>query len=354
MNDLGPLHSWLQERVDRDEFSGIALVTSRQGTTLFEHAGGWAHRGLRVPMSMGTRFQVASITKMVTAATAMKLVESGALRLDRPLTDFLPPDLRPASIDGRHTLHHLLSHTSGLPGYHDHDDETWGSFVSAWDQVPVSQARGPKDILPLFAELPAIFDPGARFSYCDANYILIGVLIEWVTSKEFRQVAAEEVLGPVGMAETSFSELDLEPAGLASSYLVTESPPDEWRSNIYSVPAAGMPDGGMVTTAADLVRFLDALTGGEVVSPDSVSKMLTPYGFEPDSPEGYGYGMELVVIDDEVTIIGHSGADPGVSAILSRFVEAGITITVLCNQDRGSWAVTQKVEEVLGLVDPRE
>ncbi len=338
----------------RSEFSGAVLVTSGRDATLFEHAAGLAHRGHRVPITTGTRFQVASITKMVTAATAMRLVERGALKLDRPLTDFLPPKLRPASIGEQHTLHHLLSHTSGVPGYHDHDDETWGSFTAAWDQVPVSRARGPKDLLPLFADLPAVFEPGAKFSYCDANYILIGVLIEWVSSRPFHEVATEEVLRPAAMADTSISELDLEPEGLASSYLVTESEPEEWRSNIYSVPAGGMSDGGMITTTRDLVRFLDALTGGEILSPESVAKMLTPYGFEPDSPEGYGYGIELVVVDDSVTIIGHGGADPGVSAMLSRFVDEGITIAVLCNQDRGSWAVVQRIEAELGLTDPRE
>jgi CubicO group peptidase (beta-lactamase class C family) len=353
MSGLESLHGWLDDRAGQDLFSGVALVTS-EGESVFEHAAGWAHRGHRVPVSTQTRFQVASMTKMITAATAMRLVEKGALRLDRPLVDFLPPELRPAALDSRHTLHHLLSHTSGVPGYHDHDDETWGSFTAAWERVPPWRARGPKDLLPLFADLPAEFEPGARFSYCDSNFILIGALVEWVTGKDFATIASQEVLGPAGLESIEFSQLDLEPADLASSYLVTEEPAEFWRSNIYSVPGGAMTDGGMISTASDLVRFYDSLAGGDIVSADSVSLMLTPHGVEPDSPEAYGYGMELVVVEGEVAIVGHSGADPGVSTMLSHFVAEDISIVVLCNHDRGSWAVVQRIEEELGLEDPRD
>ncbi len=353
MSDLESLHTWLDERAGQDQFSGVALVSSKT-ETLFQHAAGWAHRGHRVPVTPSTRFQVASMTKMVTAATTMRLVERGALRLDRPLVDFLPPELRPAAIDQRHTLHHLLSHTSGVPGYHDHEAETWESFVGALERVPASRARGPKDVLPLFAELPAEFEPGARYSYCDSNYILIGILIEWVTGRDFALIATEEVLGPADLGATAFSQLDLEPTDLASSYLVSDDPADAWRSNIYSVPAGAMPDGGMITTCGDVVSFIRALTGGEIVSPDSLALMLTPHGSEDGSVEAYGYGMELVVAEDRVTIIGHGGADPGVSTMLAHFVEEDISIVVLCNHDRGSWAVVQRIEQELGLDDPRE
>jgi CubicO group peptidase (beta-lactamase class C family) len=290
---------------------------------------------------------------MITAATALRLVERGALSLDRPLTSHLPPSMRPEGLDDRHTLHHLLSHTSGLADYHDDEDETWASFTSAWDRVPVSKARGPADVFPLFSALPAVSDPG-EFQYADANYILAGMLIEWVEGKPFGDVATREVLVPAGMSDSGFFQLDLEPEHLASAYLVTDDPAGTWRSNIYSVPAGGMPDGGMTATAGDLVRFLDALREGRLLSEKSLELMLTPHGIEEDGPEAYGYGMELVVEEGVVTIYGHSGADPGVSTMVSRFVEPGVSIVVLCNQDRGSWAVVQRIEEELGLADPRE
>ena len=352
MTDLEALRPWIDSRAEQGLFSGVALVWA-DGASRLVHAAGLAHRSDQVPLRPDSRFQVASVTKMITAATALRLVERGTLSLHKPLTGFLPIPQRPAGLDDRHTLHHLLSHTSGLANYHDDEDETWDSFTSSWDRVPVQKARGPGDILPLFVDLPAVADPG-DFIYADANYILIGVLIEWVTGRRFADVATEEVLVPGGMTRSGFFHLDLAPEGLATSYLVSDGPPDTWRANIYSVPSGGMPDGGLITTTTDLALFLDSLRSGRILSPETMSSMLTPHGSEEESPEAYGYGMELVVEDDVVTIFGHSGSDPGVSTIVSHYLQPGITTVVLCNQDRGSWAVAQEMARVLGLDDPRD
>jgi CubicO group peptidase (beta-lactamase class C family) len=113
-----------------------------------------------------------------------------------------------------------------------------------------------------------------------------------------------------------------------------------------------MPDGGMTTTARDLDRFIQALEGGKVVSNESVELILTPHA--ADDEETYGYGMELVLDGERLAIFGHSGLDPGVSAVVSHYVGPGVTVTVLCNQDRGSWPVAQRIASDLGIHDPRE
>jgi CubicO group peptidase (beta-lactamase class C family) len=348
--DANSMQAWIDDQARQHLFSGVALVRE-DGETLFEHAAGLAHRGHRVPVSTETRFQVASVTKMITAATALKMVEESALSLDRPLTGYLPPQYRPAALDDRHTLHHLLSHTSGLPNYHDDEDETWASFTGALDRIPASRARGPLDVLPLFANLPAVDDFG-EFRYCDANYVLTGILIEWVSGRPFKEVAREKVLDRAGMIGSGFFELDLEPEGYATGYVVTEEPAPAWRSNVYGLTASAMPDGGMTTTAHDLDRFIEGLREGRILSKKTFDSMLTVHG--ADEEESYGYGMELVVENDALIIFGHSGLDPGVTAIVSHYVASGITVIVLCNQDRGSWPVAQRLATELGLHDPRE
>lgn len=216
--DTGALQAWLDERVAAHEFSGAALVR-RGDETLFSYAGGLADRGQGVPVTGSTRFAVASVTKMVTAATALRLVERGRLGLHEPVLDLLPAERRTAALTGAHTLHHLLSHTSGLPNYHDSEAETWEPFLSCWDRVPCQRARGPADLLPLFRDLPAVAPPGTRFGYSDANYILVGLLIEAVTGTVFGDAAAAEVLGPAGMADSGFDQRDDDPPGLATGYL---------------------------------------------------------------------------------------------------------------------------------------
>src|SRR5580765_4711599 len=148
--DTEALRGWLDERTARHEFSGVALVW-REGEPTFIYSDGLAHRGHGVPITAQTRFAVASVTKLVTATAALRLVERGLVRLDQPLVGVLPPEHQPTALTREHTLHHLLSHTSGLANYHDDEAKDWGSFTSNWDRIPTYRLRRPADMLPLFA-----------------------------------------------------------------------------------------------------------------------------------------------------------------------------------------------------------
>ncbi len=351
--DSDAMRRWLDERVGGHEFSGVALVW-RDGAPLFEYAGGIANRGHGIPITNETRFGVASVTKMVTAATALRLADRGVLRLDQSLLEILPVEHHATAMTAEHTLHHLLSQTSGLPNYHDDAATTWDSFVGALDRVPAKEARRPVDMLPLFADLPAVRPPGEKYEYCDANSILAGLAIEAATGKSYYDVATEEVLRPAGMADSAFEELDQDPPRYATGYIRDDGPPDAWRSNIFSLTAKGMPDGGMITTASDLARLVDALLAGKLLSPPRLASMITPQAPPSADVEQYGYGMELVVENGVVTIIGHGGSDPGVSTLVAHHLAAATTIVVLCNQDRGSWAATARLTKELGLSDPRD
>jgi CubicO group peptidase (beta-lactamase class C family) len=348
--DNPALRSWLDDQTASGAFSGVALVW-RDGAPVFEHAAGLAHRGLGVPITAETRFAVASITKLPTAIVCLRLVDRGLLRLDQPLMDVLPPEHRPAALTPEVTLHHVLSHTSGLASYSDDGDPTWASFVANWDRIPTYHVRRPADMLPAFADLPARFRPGERYEYNDAAFIVAGLAIEHVTGRPYDDVVAEEVFSPAGMADTAIEALDHEPERLATGYVTDETAPRGWASNIFSVTAMGMPDGGMITTARDLARLIDALLGGRLLSPALLAAMTAPQG-PPDAADACGYGCMLSVVDGRVTTIGHGGSDPGVSARLVHHLEAGTTIVTICNQDRGSWAASQEIGRALGLLPP--
>lgn len=346
------LPAWLDQRTADHEFSGVALVW-RHGSPVFSYAGGLASRAHQVPVTEDTRFAVASVTKMATAVAALRLVDRGQLEVDAKLVELLPEDQRPQALTPEHTLHHLLSHTSGLANYHDDDDETWASFTACWDRIPTYHIRRPADMLPFFVDLPGAAAPGEVFQYGDANFILVGLVLEAVTGLSYAEVVDKEVFGPAEMTDTGIEALDDDPPRLATGYLVSELPYESWPSNIFGVTATGMPDGGMITTAVDLAHLLDALVDGRLLSPELTSAMMSPQGPRSTDPEQYGYGCEVTVEDGAVTIIGHGGSDPGVSALVSHYVAAGTSIIVLCNHDRGSWAVTQRLAAEFGLADPR-
>jgi CubicO group peptidase (beta-lactamase class C family) len=351
--DADLLRDWLDGRVAAHEFSGAVLVW-RDGKSLFSYAGGIAHRGHGVPVTGSTRFTVASVTKMVTATTALRLVERGKVRLDQPLTEVLPAEQQTAALTAAHTLHHLLSHTSGLPNYHDDEAVTWDSFLSCWDRVPCQRARHPADLLPLFRDLPAEAAPGERYSYADANYILAGLVIEAVTGKPYGEAATGEVLTPADMDDSGFDLRDADPPRLATGYLHEEGRPfASWRANVFGGPAGGMPDGGLVTTTTDLARLVDALTGGRLVSPATFAAMTSAQCGRTEGAERYGYGLQLAFVGDQLVVLGHNGLDPGVSAVVTHHVAAATTIVVLGNHDRGSWPVYLRLTADLGLTDPR-
>ena len=305
-------------------------------------------------MTKESRFRVASITKMITATAVMRLVERGELALETAVVDLVDSDKRPVSVTPAMTLHHLLSHTSGLANYHDEADETYGSYVDAWAVVPPHRAREPEDLLPLFADKSPHFAPGAGFLYGDVNYIMLGIILGAVRGSPFRVVAAEEVLRPAGMSSSGFDALDADPPGLAVGYQTSDAPPGDWPTNAYANPVGGMPDGGLITSTSDLCRFVEAFRSGQLVSDATRETMLTSYGRINDDLEHYGYGMEMWVDEQgAVKIFGHSGGDPGVSGIVSHFVDPAVTIVVLCNQDRGSWSVSKELAKAVGVGEPR-
>ena len=350
--DVAGLTGWLAERVSVGQFSGVAMLW-QDAAPVFSYAGGVAERRHATPIRFDTRFAVGSVTKVVVAATCLRLVDRGLVGLHQPLTDVLPSGQQPDALTPAHQLHHLLSHSSGLANYHDTLSTSWDSFLSAWDRLPTYHARGPADLLPLFAHLPATGPPGVEFAYADANYLLAGLVIEAVTGRPWTEVAVEEVLVPGGMIDSGFPYLDHDPPRLATGYLVTEQPQETWLSNMYSVPAGGMPDGGLVTTATDLARLFDALEGGGLLSPAAHAAMTSPQDPARDVLERYGYGCVVTVQDGRVTIIGHDGMDPGVSASVSRYRAAAMTIVVVSNQDRGCWPVVARLAAEAGLDDPR-
>jgi CubicO group peptidase (beta-lactamase class C family) len=346
------LRDWFDEQTSTHGFSGAALAW-RGGRPIFSYSGGMAHRGHAVRVDDRTRFGVASVTKMVTAVAVLRLVDGGLVALDQPVIDLLPPAHRPAALTREHTLHHLLSHTSGLANYHDDEDDTLASFLSCWDRIPTYHIRQPADMLPLFADLPAVDAPGRSFRYNDAGFIVAGLAIEALTGRPYVEAVADEVFTPAGMTDTAFDALDHDPPRLAVGYVIDDGPPEHWRSNIFSVTATGMPDGGMITSLVDLARFVDALLGGRLVSRPLVEAMIRPQGPPSDAIEQFGYGCQLALQGGRVAVIGHGGSDPGVSARVAHHLRTATTIVVLCNQDRGSWAAYLRIAQALGLSDPR-
>jgi CubicO group peptidase (beta-lactamase class C family) len=344
--DVDRLRSELRALAAEDKSSGVILIV-REGADLVEIAWGLANRSDEVPVTRETRFGVASVSKMFTAATIGRLVDAGTLSFDRPLVDCLPAELRPRDLDERVTLHHLLTHTSGLSDYSGEviSSEAYGEL---WVATPSYAFRRPSDFLPLFADKPRQADPGATVRYCNAGFVLLALVAETATSLPFAEVVAREVFAPAGMEDSGYFALDEVHPRTAVGY--TTAADGQWSTNVFSVPAVDSGDGGAYVTADDVVRFFDAFDRGQLVAQLTKDAMLARHVPADQGPPGYGYSYGygfFVAGEGPGYRFGHPGGSPGQSARAFHWPQLGISAVLLSNVTAGGAYCWKLIRETL-------
>ena len=316
-------------------FSGVVRV-DRPGHEPLVRAYGQAHRGLRVPNAVDTRFGVASATKGLTALVVASLVEDGVLSWSTTARSLLGSDL--PLVDDRVTVEHLLAHRSGIGDYLD-ESAGW----TATDHVlPVQVHRlaDTADYLAVLDGRPQVFAPGERFAYNNGGFVVLALLAERASGASFRRLVADRVCGPAGMADTAFHRMD-EPGGrMALGYLGAEG----LRTNVLHLPVRGSGDGGAFTTASDVAALWRALFAGRLVPPSVVAELVRPRSDVPAEKARYGLGFWLHPRTSAVVLEGH---DAGVSFRSVCDPDAGITHTVLANWTDGAWPLARYLAERL-------
>jgi CubicO group peptidase (beta-lactamase class C family) len=342
--------TWLAD----EGFSGIVHVVGDDDEPPLTITLGLSDRVAGLPIHAGTRFAIASTAKMLTGLAVARLVDRGALGYEDRYADLVGPDLRPRDLDQRVTIAHLLSHTSGVGDYADEYDGP--PFEQIWETTPPGRIRGPKDTLELMRDLPPTGEPGGAARYSNGGYILVGIALEEVIGRSFPDVVRAEVFEPLGMTASGYWPLD----GLEPDVAVGYLPPDDeaapgslaavWRTNIYSVPALGGPDGGAQATGADLVRALDGLigrggVGGSFLSEATRLRMTGVAAISQVEKAGYGLGMNRVG-DGRAARMGHAGEDPGASSRCWAY-DLGERVVVLSNVTEGAWQPFKRLDELL-------
>lgn len=270
--------------VDSGQIVGGVLLVAQGGVLRDVSARGWADRERRVIVTRGTRFRLASLTKLLTSVAVLQLCEQGVLSLDAPVTDWLPA-FRPRLSDGREpviTLRHLLSHSSGL-GY-GFEQPPGNAYALAGVSDGLDRvAFDLQENLSRLAKLPLLFEPGTAWGYSLATDVL-GAVIEQGTGRALSQVLGEQVAGPLGMASTSFRQ---DQGRLARAYkdgadvperigdddlLVLESGTARVSSGrVYGAQAYESGGAGMLGTADDYLKLLECLRLGGAPLLNSVS-----------------------------------------------------------------------------------
>ncbi|XEC92952.1 serine hydrolase domain-containing protein [Paenibacillus tarimensis] len=325
------LQHFLDRVSEEDLFSGAILV-ARHGEVLFKAAYGMASKGYAVNNGTDTKFNLGSMNKMFTAVTIAHLAEQGIVNVEEVVGKYLPDF--PSRLS-QITVHQLLTHTSGMGTY-------WNDKYIA----SIARIKSVKDYTRLFIEDPLLFEPGAKWEYSNAGYIVLGAIIESVTGKDYFEVVKEVVYKPAHMFNTDCYDLEYDVPNLAIGYTrYGVEDKGVWRNNLFLHVVKGGPAGGGYSTVEDLFNFDIAIRGNKLLGSEWTERV-TRGKVELTADFKYGYGFGEKTLKGE-RIIGHNGGFPGISSTLNMYMNSGYTLAVMSNYDNGAILVEEKFNELL-------
>ncbi|MET8152514.1 serine hydrolase domain-containing protein [Actinoplanes sp. NPDC005259] len=260
------------------------------------------------------RYQLASVSKQFTAAAVLLLANDGTLTLDDTIGHRL--DGCPKQWRGI-TLHHLLTHTSGL---------------GHWDDYPMinlSEWVEPGELLETFHRVPLRYAPGTGWSYSSPAYVLLAHVVERATGTPYRIFLDDRIFGPLGLTRTFAGSPDGHP-DLAQGHDAAGRPMPTWELDVV-----GMGAGDVWSTARDVLAWLDALQDGRLLGEPHRTLMLTERARTDLGPKasGYGYGVFVGEVDGR-RWWHHDGQNAGFTAFAANIPERGRRIVVLSNTEK--------------------
>lgn len=246
---LSQIETRMKSLVDEGAIVGAVTLVARHGKVFHLEAVGLQNRESRKPMRTDTIFDVRSVTKTVTAIAVMILIEEGKLGLNDPIAKYLP-----ASSSSSITVHHLLTHTSGLPF----------SRPAEIEDITIKRDRTLADVTNLIMKQEPEFTPGTQFRYASSGFAILGRIVEVVSGKPYEQFVKERVFDPLGMRDSFFFIPAEKRARVASVYRRQDGKLEKWQEiDEYTERAKySAPEFGMYSTAGDLAALCQMMLNG--------------------------------------------------------------------------------------------
>lgn len=320
----------------RESFTGAVLV-ARNGRVLFSQGYGLADRDKNLPNTPQTKYPLGSITKQFTAMGILMLQAQNKLKVQDLICRYIPEC--PAMWQDI-TIHHLLTHTSGIPDFTDFPDyETTKSMPSS-----------PLQTITRFKDKPLDFPPGEQWSYSNSGYIVLGYIIEQVSGYSYEAFLQQNIFGPLQMKNTGYDHTDISLAiGYTGFY-------DQWEKADYidmNIPYAA---GGLYSTIEDLYLWDQVLYTEQLIPRDLLNLMFTAQARTPISSLSYGYGWFVGKMNNHPVVshgdgilnsvaesrsyTSNSGNGPqgnnnveGFATEIRRYTDDKVTIVILSNRD---------------------
>lgn len=293
--------------VDQQRFSGSVLV-ARGGKVLFSKGYGMADAEWDVPNTPRTKFRLGSITKQFTAMVVLMLERQGKLKVEDPVSKYMPD--APTAWK-KVTIHHLLTHTSGIP-----------SFTSFPDYMKTMTLPSPAaETVKRFRDKPLEFEPGSRFRYSNSGYVLLGYVIEKITGRSYEDLVGKWIFGPLGMKDTGYDHPERILKNRASGYSNAGKTLVNARYLDMTIPHAA---GSLYSTVEDLLIWDQALYTEKLLPAKVLERMFTPF------KDNYAYGW-MVRTENNRQVIGHGGGINGFSTMILRIPQERLFAAALSN-----------------------
>jgi len=311
-----PEDGYLSHLAETGALRGSVLV-AHSGTILLSKGYGVADEASAMPNTPRTRFRIGSITKQFTAMAIVILQERGKVHVKDSICVYVsdcPAAWQPI------TLHHLLTHTSGIPNYTNFAD------FPALIGTPVTVEQ----LIARFKQSPLDFAPGARWSYSNSGYILLGYVVERVSGVSYARFLQANIFDPLQMRDSGYDSNTPTLPEHASGYLSAHNPP------VYIDMSEVYAAGALYSTIEDLYRWDQALAAHRLVSPQTSDAMFTAYvtcpagGCALASDLGYGYGWFLAR-ESGRTLIYHLGHIDGFLTYNGFYSQDSVDVVLLSN-----------------------
>jgi serine beta-lactamase-like protein LACTB, mitochondrial len=312
---------------------GATVSIGLEGRVAWTEGFGYADLENHVAARPNSSYRTASIGKAITATAAMALAERGALDLDAPIQKYCPrfPE-KPWPI----TTRDLISHSSGIRHYGGPNEQAELFNTRHYDHV--------SDAIDIFKDDSLMIRPGTDMLYTTWGYVALGCVLEGASHREFRELVRETVFVPAGMKDTRDDDPRAIIPNRARGYVFEDG---QLKVSRWVDMSSKLAAGGWITTAPDLVRFMNAWMAGNLVSQEAMKTMLEPYRLPHDGTvDNYGMGW---FVDDYrgMKIAFYGGGTPQVSAYISFIPERRIAIAAMFNLEEIPGAKRGKLAQAI-------
>ncbi|MFC3200085.1 serine hydrolase domain-containing protein [Parapedobacter deserti] len=310
------LDSFMRRLHTRSGFNGNVLI-AKKGKILYQNAFGWADYLMKDSLKITSQFELASVSKPLTATGVLRLMEDGKIKLEQTVDEFFPDFPYPGV-----TIKQLLTHRSGLTNYLYFTDKT-----EIWPDKRKGMTN--RDVMNLLAahKPDKYANPDVRFFYNNTNYMVLAAIVEKVSGQDFSVYMQEKVFGPAGMKNTAvYSSAVYEkiPNGVIGHDRV-------WRRSVVQNFQDGpVGDKGIYSTVQDLYLFDRALRDGRMLKAETLDSAYAGYSTPNKELFNYGYGWRTFDPGDH-KVVYHTGWWHGFRSLYIRDLKEDITIVLLTN-----------------------